>query len=238
MPAPQPSAATAPAGAGPKSSAKKASSAAPVGVVSSPRSGPPSGTAEVGTPRSSAVTAGAGTGSTPCAVSTVPLPSAGGAATTRSGRRWCTRATALIRSTAVSMPPSSSRCSTPSPCTSRSAAAMRSASLATSSATTWSSFDAYIDTMSSSKVAKPGPSGTRKARAATPPRSTPRSDTSRLSMPAAASAGRTTWSSGPAWSALAPATPSNAATSMSPLMPLAQSRYRIIAVTLPLANGA
>ena len=85
-----------------------------------------------------------------------------------------------------------------------------------------------MDMMSSSNVANPGPSGTRKASASTPPRSTVSTETRRLSMPAERRAGRTTLSSGPRFLSEAPARLSSAATSMSPLMPLEQSKYRII----------
>src|SRR5665647_549351 len=180
-----------PAGRPVNSSAKWASSAAPVGVVSSPSGCPPGAVSPpaVGNPASRDSTAGAGTGSTPCAVSTDPSPSAGGEATTRSGARRCRSDTALIRSTAVSMLLSSCRCSSSRPCTSASAAAKRSAIEATASATGCSRSDAYIDTISSSKVAKPGPSETLNESAVKPPRRTSSRATSRGSMPAAACAG-------------------------------------------------
>ena len=61
---------------------------------------------------------------------------------------------------------------------------------ATASATGCSRSDAYSDTISSSKVAKPGWSATLNASAAMPPRRASSICTSRGSMPAAASAGR------------------------------------------------
>src|SRR5665647_2584998 len=104
------------------------------------------------------------------------------------------------------------------------AAAMRSTMEATASATGCSRSEAYMDMMSSSNVAKPGPSATWKANAANPPRRSSATETRRGSMPAAARAGRTTSSSTPGSSGRVPDTASSAATSMSPLMPFAQSR--------------
>ena len=118
-----------------------------------------------------------------------------------------------MRSTAVSTSLSSCRCSSssPRPCTSASAAAMRSAMEATASATGCSRSEAYSDTISSSKVAKPGWSATLKASAAMPPRRVSSICTSRGSMPAAASAGRSRSSRGPGSASRAPASESSGA---------------------------
>ena len=163
-PAPQPVAATVPAGGRAPNSRGEVRDRAPRRSASSARR--PDARRRraprcTGRPRSSATTAGAGTGSSPCAVCTTPSPSAGGEATTRSGARWCMRAAALIRSTAVSRPLSSCRCilarrrgprTRPPPCAAPRRRRRRPRSRRPS--------EAYIARMSSSKVAKPGASAT------------------------------------------------------------------------------
>ncbi len=72
-------------GIGPKPVTKCLSSAAPVGVQSSPRTSPP----YIGTPSRMRAVAGAGTGRTPWAQRTVPLPTCTGEAVTRAGASSC-----------------------------------------------------------------------------------------------------------------------------------------------------
>ena len=81
VPMPQPTDAGDSAGRGPNAAAKWASSAAPVGVHSSPVTGP----GQVGIPARRFSVAGAGTGKTPWAQRTVPAPSAMGEAKMASG---------------------------------------------------------------------------------------------------------------------------------------------------------
>ena len=81
-PAPSPIAVAVIAGCAPEPVALAASSAAPVGVHSSSSTGPPYD----GRPRSSSATAGAGTGSRPCAVPTWPPPTRDGRDTTSVSR--------------------------------------------------------------------------------------------------------------------------------------------------------
>ena len=79
------------AGSGPNESAMVRRIAAPVGVTVSKATW--AGT--VGIPRSSSRVAGAGNGSRPCAVSTVPSPRATGEAVTRSMRSRCSALAAV-----------------------------------------------------------------------------------------------------------------------------------------------
>ncbi len=90
-------------GIGPKPSASPPSSAAPVGVVSSA----PSAVPWTGTSFSSSTTAGAGTGSTPCAVVTVPLPRATGLAKTELMSSVSSARQVPTTSTRASRPPTS-----------------------------------------------------------------------------------------------------------------------------------
>ena len=96
----------------------------------------------MGEPVRRASTAGTGTNTRPCRVRTMPLPRAGGEATILTRESRWTSAAALIRSTTVSTPLSSWRCSSSSPWTCASAAAMLAATAATASTTRGSSVDA------------------------------------------------------------------------------------------------
>ena len=90
------------AGSGPKASALAARMPAPVGVVSS--LSPPASTSA---PASSSSVAGAGTGSRPCAVSTVPPPSGTRRDVMRDGRSQASAAAAPTMSTIESTAPTS-----------------------------------------------------------------------------------------------------------------------------------
>ena len=80
--------------------------AAPVGVHSSCSTGPPT----VGTPRSRLATAGAGTGSEPCAACTRPPPRAIVETTSRSSPRWARPAETPTMSAMASRAPTSWKC--------------------------------------------------------------------------------------------------------------------------------
>ena len=94
------------AGSGPNSAASAVTSAAPVGVTSSPLTSAP----VTGTPSKSATVAGAGSGRRPCAASTNPRASGSGEHTTRSTPNNSNPISTPTTSTMVSMPPNSCRC--------------------------------------------------------------------------------------------------------------------------------
>ena len=98
VPAPKPLVTTRMGGRGPNPPASADSRAAPVGVVSSTGMSRP----QVGMPSSSATTAGAGLGSMPWAVRTIPMPVATGLDSTSSTPRTSRAAMVPTTSTMVS----------------------------------------------------------------------------------------------------------------------------------------
>ena len=108
-PAPTPTARVVIGGCGPYDVASVVSSAAPVGVQSSV-AGAPGGPAYDGTPVSSAATAGGGTGRVPCALLTVPEPTAIGVTTTSVAPRWTKPAQTPTTSAIASRAPTSWKC--------------------------------------------------------------------------------------------------------------------------------
>ena len=105
-PAPYPPAVTFMGGSGPNDVTSPASSAAPVGVVSSTVWLVP----WTGTPARSSTTAGAGLGSTPCAPRTVPVPRATGLANTEDTSNDSRARQVPITSISASRPPTSWKC--------------------------------------------------------------------------------------------------------------------------------
>src|SRR6266576_309443 len=103
------------AGGAPEESTR--TSAAPVGVVASPSTGP--GSPASSTPSSRIAVAGAGTGNRPCAASTQPLPTATGKLYTASTPSWAKPSIPPTMSTTASTAPTSLRCtlSGATPCT-------------------------------------------------------------------------------------------------------------------------